>query len=66
MTLADKVYQTVEPLPEPLIQEVLDFASFLQHREETLTWKNLMQAQGTSLADWDNAEDEVWNHVPPV
>jgi hypothetical protein len=25
-----------------------------------------MNAQTCSLADWDNAEDEVWNNVPAV
>lgn len=66
MTLAEKVYQAVKPLPEPLVQEVLDFARFLQHREETLEWQNLMQAQAMSLTDWNNADDEVWNDAPPV
>ncbi|MEA3643853.1 MAG: DUF2281 domain-containing protein [Lamprobacter sp.] len=66
MNLAEGVYQTVKPLPEPLVQEVLDFARFLQQREESLTWQNLMQAQATALVNWDNAEDEVWNDVPPI
>ncbi|MEY3788785.1 MAG: hypothetical protein RLZ75_2993, partial [Pseudomonadota bacterium] len=26
MSLAEQVYQTVKPLPEPLVQEILDFA----------------------------------------
>ncbi len=42
MNLAEQVYQTVKPLPEARVQEVLDFALFLRQRE--------------SITDWDNAE----------
>jgi len=66
MSLAEQVYQTIKPLPEPLVQEILDFALFLRQREENADWQNLMQAQANSFADWDNAEDEVWNDVPAV
>ena len=34
MNLAEQVYQTIKPLPEPLLQEILDFALFLRQREE--------------------------------
>lgn len=66
MSLAEQVYQTVKPLPEPIVQEILDFALFLRQREESLEWQNLMLAQAGSFADWDNAEDEVWNNVPAI
>ena len=66
MSLAKQVYQTIKSLPEPLVQEILDFALFLRHREENADWQNLMLAQTCSFADWDNVEDEVWNNVPAV
>ena len=66
MSLAEQVYQTVKPLPEPLVQEILDFALFLRQREENAEWQNLMLAQTCSFADWDNTEDEVWNNLPAV
>jgi len=66
MSLAEQVYQTIKPLPEPLVQEILDFALFLRQREESLEWQNLMLAQTGSFADWDNADDEVWNDVPAI
>ncbi len=66
MNLAEQLYQTVKPLPETRVQEVLDFALFLQQREESLEWRNCMLAQASSLDDWDNAEDEVWNDVPAI
>jgi hypothetical protein len=66
MNLAEQVYQTVKPLPEPMVQEVLDFALFLRQREESQEWQNLMLAQAESFADWDNAEDAVWNNAPAI
>jgi Protein of unknown function (DUF2281) len=64
MNLAEQIYQTVKPLPESVAQEILDFALFLRQREENAEWQNLMLAQSSSLADWNNEEDEVWNDVP--
>jgi hypothetical protein len=61
MSLAEIVYQTIKPLPEPMIREVLDFALFVQQQTEKKEWQNLMDGQSASLSDWDNAEDEVWN-----
>lgn len=71
MTAADQVYEAVKLLPEPLIQEVLDFVHFLRFRRvETLERAeevNLIYAQETSLKKvWDNDEDDVWNDVPTL
>ena len=66
MSIAEQVYQAVMPLPEAMVQEVLDFALFLRQREENAEWQNLMLAQSSVLADWENDEDEVWNDVPAV
>ncbi len=66
MNLAEQVYQTIKPLPEPMVQEILDFALFLRQREEQAEWQNFMNAQTCSLAGWDNIEDEVWNNVPAM
>lgn len=66
MNLAEQLYQTVKPLPEPIVQEILDFALFLRQREDAADWQNLVSAQAASLADWDNSEDEVWNDIPAI
>jgi|GEM_PF-272040 len=63
MNLAEQVYQTVKPLPESMVQEVLDFALFLRQREASQEWRDLMLAQAESLAAWDNAEDEAWTKM---
>ena len=66
MSLAEKVYQMIKPFPEPMVQEILDFALFLRQREEQPEWQNVMNARTYSLADWNNVEDEVWNNVPAI
>ncbi|MBE0437764.1 MAG: DUF2281 domain-containing protein [Methylomicrobium sp.] len=66
MDLAEQVFQTIKPMPEPLVQEILDFALFLRQREAQVEWQNMMNAQTRSLDDWNNDEDEVWNDVPAV
>jgi hypothetical protein len=66
MSLAEQVYQTIKSLPEPMLQEILDFALFLRQREEQAEWQNIMNAQACSFADWDNVEDEVWDNVPAI
>jgi hypothetical protein len=64
MTVAEQVYEQAKLLPEPLAQEVLDFALFLRSRQERAEWRDLVHAQSVALAAvWDNPEDEVWNNV---
>lgn len=64
MGLAELVQEQIKVLPEGQVKEVLDFIGYLKSRHEQNQWGDLMQAQEKSLANvWDNAEDEVWNHV---
>lgn len=64
MTIADKVYEQVKALPEPLAREVLDFVAFLRQRQDGGEWRDLLAAQSASLAPlWDNAEDKVWDNA---
>ena len=39
MTTAEKIYQTVQGLPEPMLHEVLDFAEFLKQKKAAETPK---------------------------
>jgi len=60
--IADMVYEQVKTLPEPLAREVLDFVGFLRERRDRGEWRDLMNAQATTLVPiWDNAEDKVWD-----
>ena len=64
MSIADLVYEQVKTLPEALAREVLDFVGYLRERSERAEWRDLMDAQASSLVPvWDNADDEVWNNV---
>jgi len=40
MTTAEKIYRTMEELPEPILHEVLDFAEFLKQKKSTGTSKS--------------------------
>ena len=64
MGLAELVQEQIKVLPERQVKEVLDFIGYLKSRHEQNQWNDLMQAQEKSLENvWDNADDEVWNHV---
>ena len=64
MALAEKAYEEIKKLPEPLIQEVLDFIEFLEVKQGKSM--DIIKAQGKSLSHiWDNEEDEVWNEFKP-
>lgn len=62
MTIADMIYEQVKTLPEPLAREVLDLVSFCADGDRR-EWRGLMEAQATSLAVWDNAEDKAWDNA---
>ncbi len=66
MAIAWRVYESVKGLPAPAAQEVLDFANFLAEREARREDRALMLAQHSTLGDWDNEQDDAWNHAPAV
>jgi hypothetical protein len=62
--LVQKITQAVQNLPDQQALEALDFILFLQTRHERAEWRDLQDAQQTSMNHvWDNDADEVWNHV---
>ena len=72
--------QITVDVPDNLAQEVVDFVDFLKAKYVTATpiasmsriisdheddrANDLMMAQSLSVSDWDNCDDEVWDHVP--
>ena len=40
MTTTEKIYRTMQELPEPMLHEVLDFAEFLKKKKSTGTAKS--------------------------
>jgi hypothetical protein len=64
MTVAEELYEQAKLLPQPLVQEALDFVLFLRARQDRGEGRDLMHAQSGVLAEvWNNTEDEVWDHV---
>ncbi|MDP2409452.1 MAG: hypothetical protein Q8M26_04105 [Pseudolabrys sp.] len=64
MSIAELVYEQVKALPEPVAREVLDFIGYLRERGERREWRDLTNAQSSSLAPvWDGDEDKVWDNV---
>jgi|PlaIllAssembly_1097288.scaffolds.fasta_scaffold543503_2 hypothetical protein len=63
---ADRIFDQVSRLPEPLAQEVLDFIGYLEvrHGLRDLLTDDLKAAQGSAMQHvWANADDEVWNDL---
>jgi hypothetical protein len=64
MTVAEQLYEQAKLLPQPLVQEALDFVLFLRARQDRGEWRDLMNAQSGALAGvWNNEEDEAWDNV---
>lgn len=62
MTLAQRIFEAAQPLPDPLAREVLDFIGYLRLKDGRDGW---MLAQQSSLEGlWNNPEDEIWNDIP--
>lgn len=67
MTIAERIYESAKPLPEPLAREVLDFIAFIKARRLDPEVDDLIRAQASSLeAVWDNIDDDAWNHVRAI
>lgn len=64
MSTAERIYEQVKDLPEPLAREVLDFVGYLRAKLKHGEVLDLMLAQQQSLDEvWDNTTDDVWNNV---
>lgn len=64
MATLTEIIHELEKMPEPLQQEVLDFAHFLNQKASQAEDRNLMAAQQVSMSNvWTNQSDEVWNDV---
>jgi hypothetical protein len=64
MTAVDRVIKELSKLPEPLVNEVLDFIAFLElrHGLKDASAEQLKSAQLPAMHKlWDNPDDESWN-----
>ncbi len=66
MSLAELAYQELQRLPQPILQEVIDFIGYLEQKHGIYD-ANVMLAQSESLSKtWDTPEDDAWNDFKPV
>ena len=66
MSTAEQIMREIQKLPEPLVQEVLDFIGYieLKHGLKEPLAEELKPAQTPAMNHvWDNPEDEVWNDM---
>ena len=66
MSTAEQIMREIQKLPEPLVQEVLDFIGYieLKHGLKDPLAEELKPAQTPAMNHvWNNAEDEVWNDM---
>ncbi len=66
MSTTEQIMREIQKLPEPLVQEVLDFIGFieLKHGIKDRIAEELKPAQIPAMKHvWDNSEDEVWKDM---
>ncbi|MEH1770945.1 DUF2281 domain-containing protein [Nostoc sp.] len=60
MTIKEQITQEMEKLPEPLLQEILDFVQFLQakHQQQNILGITIM-SESSLEKDWLKPEEEA-------
>ena len=60
MTIKEQITQELEKMPEPLLQEILDFVQFLQTKHEQRNMLEITIMSESSLQkDWLKPEEEA-------
>ncbi|MBD1211255.1 DUF2281 domain-containing protein [Dolichospermum sp. UHCC 0684] len=65
MTIKEQITQELEKLPEPVLQEILDFVQFLQTKYQQNKMLEITIMSESSLAkDWlKPEEDAAWQNL---
>ncbi|MEA5553801.1 DUF2281 domain-containing protein [Anabaena cylindrica UHCC 0172] len=65
MTVKEQIAQELEKLPEPVLQEILDFVRFLQNKHQQNKMLEITIMSELSLQkDWlKPEEDAAWNDL---
>ncbi|MFN6036125.1 MAG: DUF2281 domain-containing protein [Dolichospermum sp.] len=65
MTIKEQITQEIEKLPEPVLQEILDFVQFLQTKYQQNKMLEITIMSESSLAkDWlKPEEDAAWQNL---
>lgn len=65
MNVREKIIQQIEYIPEPLLNEILDFIQFLKYKhlsQEKL--ETALLSESSLQKDWlTPEEDEAWQHL---
>jgi hypothetical protein len=64
MTIKEQLIQEIEEVPEPLLQEVLDFIQFLQNKHQTEKLEITLLSENSLQKDWlKQEEDTAWQDL---
>ena len=63
MSQIEKINRLLHEVPENQLYEVLDFLLFLRLKNDKSAIRDIEAASVSSTGFWDNADDEVWDHV---
>jgi hypothetical protein len=59
MTIKEQLLQEIEKVPEPLLQEVLDFIQFLQNKRQQEKLEITLLSESSLQKDWLKPEEEA-------
>lgn len=60
----ERLLKIIENIPDQEVDKILDFAEYLEAKQEKKLSEDLTKASESSLDFWDNdIDDEVWNNV---
>jgi spore cortex formation protein SpoVR/YcgB (stage V sporulation) len=63
-TARERLLKIIEKIPDQEVDKILDFAEYLEAKQEKRLSDDLTKASESSLDFWDNdIDDEVWNDV---
>ncbi|MBE9247706.1 DUF2281 domain-containing protein [Dolichospermum sp. LEGE 00240] len=65
MTIKEQITQELEKLPEPVLQEILDFVQFLQTKhQQNKTLEITIMSESSLAKDWlKPEEDAAWQNL---
>ena len=65
MTIKEQITQELEKLPEPVLQEILDFVQFLQIKhQQNKTLEITIMSESSLAKDWlKPEEDAAWQNL---
>ncbi len=64
MNIEEKIIEEMQYIPEPLLNEVLDFLQFLKQKHPIITTETALLSESSLAKDWlKPEEDEAWQHL---